>query len=217
MTVNDLIARAFAPVADLPSWQVMGEFGTYLTFYFGTPKVRMTEPTEAIRHRRLAGADGQYVLRLEAYQWVAFQDGEKMAHSESARDVVREVAARLQGQKLIALTLRTQPAGGEFVFDLGGRVTYQVRAAEEETLWTFQTRLDPDPDNVDILSFTAAGMVSLFTLRGNAAEPREYVQQTTDHVVDGGVLTVQLGAPPNGGAAGAFDNSGAGGGPPSVS
>jgi hypothetical protein len=217
MTGNDIIARAFAPIAGLPCWQALGEFGTYLTFHFGTPKVDVTEPTKAIRHRRLAGVDGQHVLRLEAYQWVAFQDGGKVAHSESPREVIRETAAWLQGQKLIALTVRTEPAGGEFLFDLGGRVAYQVRDAEEDTLWTMRTRLDPDPDDVDIVSFTAAGTVSLFTLRGSADEPRQYVQQTKDYVVRGGALAVQLGASPNGGPAAPVANSGVQEGPPSVS
>jgi hypothetical protein len=217
MTANDIILSAFSPIAGLACWQAVGEFGTYLTFHFGTPKVDVTEPSEAIRHRRLVGVDGQYVLCLEAYQWVAFQDGGKVAHSESSRDAIRDVAARLQGQKLIALTLRTQPAGGEFVFDLGGRVAYQVRGAEEKTLWTFRTRLDPDPDDADIVSFTAAGTVSLFTLRGNADEPRQYVQQTTDYVIGGGALTVQLGASPNSGPAERVANSGPQEGPLSVS
>jgi hypothetical protein len=106
----------------------------------------------------------------------------------SPRDVIRKVAATFQGQKLTALTVRTKPAGGEFVFDLGGRLAYQVRDADEQTLWTFRTRLDPDPDDVDIVSFTAAGTVSLFTLRGTVHEPREYVQETKDYMLQDGAL-----------------------------
>ncbi len=217
MTGNDIIRRAFTPIAGLPCWQALGEFGTYLTFHFGSPKLEVTEPTEALDYRRWAGVDGQYVLRLEAHQWVAFQDGGKLAHSQSPRDRIRETAARLQGQKLIALTLRAQPAGGEFVFDLGGRVAYQVRDDDEEDLWTFRTRLDPDPDDVDIVSFTAAGTASLFTLRGTVHEPRRYVQETKDFDLDGGALTVQLDAAPTAGLATPVGNSGATEGPPSVS
>jgi hypothetical protein len=165
----------------------------------------------------LARVDGQYVLRIEAYQWVAFQDGGRTALSESPRDAIRQAAATLQGQKLIALTVRTKQAGGEFVFDLGGRVAYQVRDPDEQTLWSFHTRLDPDPDDVDIVSFTAAGKVSLFTLRGTVHEQREYVKETTDYVVDGGALSVQLGASPNGGTAKPLGNSDVTKGPPSVS
>ncbi len=201
MNGNDIIARAFAPIAGLPCWQALGEFGTYLTFHFGVPKVDVTEPMESMRHRRLAGVHGEYILRLEAHQWVAFQDGGKVAHSESPREVIREAAARLQGQKLIALTVRCEPGGGEFVFDLGGRVAYQVRDASEETLWTFRTRLDPYPDDVDIISFTAAGSVSLFTLRGGADQPRHYVQETKDYVLNGGTMAVQLGPGPSCGPA----------------
>lgn len=217
MTGNDIIRSAFDPVAGLPCWQVLGEFGTYLTFHFGIPKVHVTEPTEAIRHRRLAGVDGQYELCLAAYQWVAFQDGERVAQSESPRDVIRKVAATFLGQKLTAPTVRTKPAGGEFVFDLGGRLAYQVRDADEQTLWTFRTRLDPDPDDVDIVSFTAAGTVSLFTLRGTVHEPREYVQETKDYMLQDRALGVQLGAAPNGGPATVSGNAGVTGGPPSVS
>jgi hypothetical protein len=217
MTGNDIVRSAFDPIAGLPCWQVLGEFGTYLTFHFGTPKVHVTEPTEAVRHRRLAGVDGQYVLCLEAYQWVAFQDGGRLAHSESPRDVIRQAAATLQGQKLIALTLRTTPAGGEFLFDLGGRIAYQARDPEEQTLWSLRRRLDPDPDDVDIVSFTAAGAVSLFTLRGTMAEPREYVQETRKYILEGGALAVQLGAAPNVGPAASSGSSVIREGPSSVS
>lgn len=216
MTGNDIVRSAFAPIAGLPCWQALGEFGTWLTFHFGTPKVDVTEPTEAIRHRRLAGVKGQYALRLEAYQWVAFQDGVRVAQSESPRDVIRQAAATLQGQKLIVLTVRTNPVGGEFVFDLGGRVAYQALDPKEETLWSFRTRLDPDPDNADIVSFTATGTISLFTFRGTAHEPREYMQETKSYALEGGASTVQLGAAPNGGPAGQLASSGISGGPPSV-
>ena len=56
----------------------MGEYGTYLTFHFGTPKVEVLESLAVLNHRRLARVDGQYVLSVEAYQWVAFQDGGKI-------------------------------------------------------------------------------------------------------------------------------------------
>ena len=118
---------------------------------------------------------------------------------------------------MIALSVRTKPAGGEFVFDLGGKVAYQVRDPDEQTLWSLRTRLDPDPDDVDIVSFTAAGIVSLFTLRGTAHEQREYVQETKDCVLQDGVLSVQLGAAPNGGPAMPLGNSDAREEPPSVS
>jgi len=216
MTGNDIIRSSFNPIMGLPCWQVVGEFGTYLTFHFGNPKVVVNEPTEATRHQRLAWVDGQYVLCLEAYQWVAFQDGGRLAHSESPRDIIRRAAAMLQGQKLIALTVRANPAGGEFIFDLGGRVAYQVRGPEEETLWDFTTRLDSDPDGVDIVSFTAAGTVSLFTRRGTAHQPREYVQETKEYIVEGGAMAVQLSAAPNGGPAMPLGNSGVAEAPPSV-
>jgi hypothetical protein len=192
MSGNEIIRSAFAPLAGLPCWQALGEFGTYLTFHFGVPKVDVTEPTESIRFHRLTGVQGQYVLRLEAYQWVAFQDGARLAKSESPRDVIRKTAGTLQGQKLIQIALRIRPAGGEFLFDLGGRVAYEVRDPVEETLWTLCTRLDPDPDDVNIVSFTAAGMVSLFTLRGTADEPRKYVQETKEWPVEGETLDVRL-------------------------
>jgi hypothetical protein len=127
------------------------------------------------------------------------------------------VSPRQSLSSLILASVSTKPAGGEFVFDLGGRLAYQVRDADEQTLWTFRTRLDPDPDDVDIVSFTAAGTVSLFTLRGTVHEPREYVQETKDYMLQDGALGVQLGAAPNGGPATVSGNAGVTGGPPSVS
>jgi hypothetical protein len=195
MTGNDIIRSAFTPIAGLPCWQALGEFGTWLTFHFGTPKFHVTEPSEAIHHLRFAGVEGKYVLRLEAYQWVAFQNGGWLAHSESPRDVIRQAAVSLQGQKLIALTVRTNPAGGEFVFDLGGRVAYQVRDPDEEELWSFHTRIDSDPAGADIVSFTAAGGVSLFRERGSVHKPGEYAQETEDYVIQGVALTFRPGVP----------------------
>lgn len=201
MTGSDIIRSAFDPIAGLPWWQVLGEFGTYLTFHFGTPKIHVTEPTEATCRRRLAGVDGQYVLCLEAYQWVAFQDGESLAHSESPRDVIRQAAATLQGQKLIALTVRRSPAGGEFSFDLGGRIAYQVRDPEEQTLWNLSTRLDPAPDEIAIVSFTAAGTVSRFAWRNTVNDPEAGTQETKEYILEDGLLSVQLSTVPNAGPA----------------
>jgi hypothetical protein len=217
MSGNDMIRSAFTPIAGLPCWQALGEFGTYLTFHFGTPRVEVREPSGAFGYRRRASPEGQYVLRVVAYQWAAFQDGARLAESESPRNDIRAAAATLEGQKLVGLTLRIAPTGGEFIFDLGGRIAYQRRDPAEEELWTLRTRLDPDPDNVDIVSFTAAGAVSLFTLRGTVHEPREYVQETRDYIIQGGALAVQLGAAPNGGPATPVGNSGVTEGPPSVS
>ena len=209
MSGDDIIRAAFAPIAGLPCWQVLGEFGTYLTFHFGTPAVHVHEPSEAIHHRRLAGVDGQYVLRIEAYQWVAFQDGGRLAQSESPRQDIRHAAAMLQGQKLLGFSLRTAPAGGEFVFDLGGRVAYQWKdPTETGDLWTFSTRIDPD--DVDIISFGALAKVRLFTRRGD-------LQNTAEHSCEGGWLPVQLNALPDGGPATPVGDLGVAEGPPSVS
>ena len=153
----------------------MGEYGTYLTFHFGTPKVEVLESLAVLNHRRLARVDGQYVLSVEAYQWVAFQDGGKIAHSESDREVIKRAASTLCGQKLIGAAWRTTPVGGEFHFDLGGRIVFQRKGASEtENLWTFSTRLDPHPDDVDILSFTAFAKVGLYTRRGTTPSNTEY-------------------------------------------
>lgn len=129
------------------------------------------------------------MLRLEAYQWVAFQDGSRLAHSESPRAAIRRAAAALQGQKLIALVVCAAPAGGEFIFDLGARLAYQRQKLEEVTLWNLRTCLDPDLDDVDILSFTSVGKASLFTLRGT-------VQRTQEYNLEDGALSVQLSATP---------------------
>jgi hypothetical protein len=118
---------------------------------------------------------------------------------------------------LIGLAVRTAPAGGEFTFDLGGRIAYQVQDRNERDLWTFQIRLDPDPDNADIISFTAAGKVSRFTLRGDAQEPRGYAQETREYSIPGGALAVHLGPAPNGGQAMQLGNPEIGQGPPSAS
>jgi hypothetical protein len=85
------------------------------------------------------------------------------------------------------------PLGGEFVFDLGGRVVYQLEGPEEKSnLWSLRTRLDPSPDDVDILSLSPSGNVSLFTMRGT-------VQNTKTFPCKGGWIPVQPDATSNGG------------------
>jgi hypothetical protein len=105
MLGDDIIRAAFVQISGLPCWEVFGEFGTYLTFHFATPAISIREPCEALRFRRLVSIHGEYVLSLQAYRWVAYQDGGRLAESESPRKDIRQAAAMLQGQKLLGLSI----------------------------------------------------------------------------------------------------------------
>ncbi len=190
VTSLEIIRAAFAPLVDLPCWQVTAEYGSWLTFHFGTPRVYVNEPCEATRHRRLAGVEGQYQLWIEMCDWIVFQDGSRLARSESDRETLRRTAATLEGQKLIGFSIATRPASGDFVFDLGARLSihsYDPFEADHG-LWhlsTFRGR-----DACEIITFTAAGSVSVFQQHGD--------QHTeVEHECGDGWIAVQQDAPPN--------------------
>jgi hypothetical protein len=107
-------------------------------------------------------------------EWVAFQDGARLAHSESDREAIRRAAATLQGQKLVGFSIATRPAGGEFVFDLGGRLSFRRYDPldAEDALWHLSTFRGPD--TCRIISFTASGNTSVFEQHGDHHTEAEY-------------------------------------------
>lgn len=184
LTAEILLQKATALLAGLPCWQATGEFGSYLTFHFGRPRICINEPCEALRYRRLAGVEGEYQLWLEMCDWTVFQDGAKLAHNESDRESIRCAAATLQGQKLLGFTIGVNPTGGEFVFDLGGKIAfrrYDPYDAEEE-LWHLSTYRDDT--STEIISLTALGRISAFFRKGDSYTQAEYP-------FDGGWIPVQ--------------------------
>lgn len=185
-----MIRAAFAPLAGLPSWEVVGEYGSYLRFQFGNPRIVLIEPLEALRYERLTYAEGQYELWIEMCDWVVFQDGARLAHNESERDEIRRAAATLQGQKLMGFSIQTKPAACEFTFDLGGRLAlrrYDPLDATHE-LWHLSTH--HDKDFVEIVSFTAAGCLSVFEKKGK-------FETNTEYPCEDGWIAIQNPAAPN--------------------
>jgi hypothetical protein len=116
--------------------------------------------------------------------WIVFQDGARLAHNESDRETIRRTAATLEGQKLIGFSIATRPASGDFVFDLGARLSihsYDPFEADHG-LWHLSTSREGDA--CQIVTFTAGGSVSVFESHGD--------QHTeVNHECDDGWIDVQ--------------------------
>ena len=174
----------------MPSWQVTGEFGSWLTFHFGAPRIIVNEPCEALRYRRLASAEGQYKFWIEMCDWVVFQDGAKLAHNESDRDSIRRAAGNLCGQKLLGFSIGTGPPASEFVFDLGGRLCIRRYESSDpqDGLWHLSTFIGSDACR--IISFTATSSVSVFEKQGDH-------HTEVDYCCEDAWIAVQQDAAPN--------------------
>ena len=163
----ETVRFALQPLACLPCWKITTGYSSWLTFHFGQPRISVQEALldsaigAALHFRRMADVEGEFRLWIEMSDWVVFQDGERLADSESSPSVIRKAAAALQGQILVGVQLRHSPAQCEFVFDLGGKLCCHRYAEFESTdgLWHL---FSPD----GITTFLATGESCLKNRQG---------------------------------------------------
>lgn len=124
-----------------PCWGVSNGYGSWLTFNFGKPRLEVREPNPeselAIFRMRGVRVKGEHTLRVDMAEWSIFQDGARLAHSESDREVIARAAATLEGQILLGARITPEPMATQSVFDLGGRlwVSRHRQWETEQDLW----------------------------------------------------------------------------------
>jgi len=124
--------QIWTPIYPNPAWLVKKGHGSFLTFEFGQPELKIREPgvrspdvSEKARQaaaRRLVTVSGEWHLWIYCCNWSIFYNGVKLSHNESPDDVIDRAANRLDGQKLKEVERGELPGSWLFVFDLGGKL-----------------------------------------------------------------------------------------------
>lgn len=142
------IAWAFAPILGRPAWQVKQGHGSFLTLEFGEPRLLIDEPKERRGRRyRIVTIRGDWHLWVYCCSWDIFQDGERLAHSESDHQTIEKATNQLDGQHLEKLWIEPGTVATRFEFDLGG------------ILSTFPFESDDDEPNEQWMLFEPSGRV----------------------------------------------------------
>lgn len=142
MIIDDI----FQPIYGTPCWLVEQGYGSFLTFEFGQPTLRITEPhkvseqaPETVRKnaaRRQVYVQGEWHFWVHTCAWQIFLDDHEVANHESERSTIQNAIRELNGQLLTRVhvndTLTTI-----LEFDLGGRLEISPDDYYKETsnLW----------------------------------------------------------------------------------
>jgi hypothetical protein len=125
------ITRCFGELQELPCWGVQRGHGSFLTFEFGDPHLRIREPVTAgpgtsarvarLLSRRRVHARGAWHLWIYCCDWRASENGKLIGDCSSRRSIDR-AAEFLCGQKLVDVNVVARGMRCTFQFDLGGRL-----------------------------------------------------------------------------------------------
>jgi hypothetical protein len=125
------IDNVFKPIIGKPCWQVQQGYGSFLTFEFGEPRLRIQEPRQASKQaseklrkrwaRRNFYIRGDWHLWIYICDWRIFLNNEELANDSSARKTIKNALLEIDGQALISITIKKSYVC-IFEFDLGGRL-----------------------------------------------------------------------------------------------
>ena len=125
----NLIEEAFAPLRDLPCWNVQIGFASWLKLDFGEPWIDTWEYPERITPggkrrppRRSVFVRGQWHLSTIYCEWIVFDQNSRIGGSESPERLKERAARFLNGQKLISVLVEPHFGATTFLFDLGGKL-----------------------------------------------------------------------------------------------
>lgn len=126
-----IINKIFKPIYGKPSWQVEQGYGSFLTFDFGEPHLRVREPRQASEQasekvrknlaRRLVYVRGAWHLWIYMCDWRIMFHDQELASSTSNRRTIRKATIELDGQALTQVTIKDDLIS-IFEFDLGGKL-----------------------------------------------------------------------------------------------
>lgn len=125
------VERVFAPLRDLPCWNVRRGQGSFLTFEFGAPRLVVREPITTSRDvsprvrrglaRRHVYTAGEWHLWIYCCLWQV-RDQRRLIGDWTSRQRIDRAATFLDGQKLISVSIASRGVRTVFEFDLGGRL-----------------------------------------------------------------------------------------------
>jgi hypothetical protein len=133
-----------SPILGLAAWGVKQGHGSFLTLEFGEPKLEVSERRSEDRGlRRSACVNGEWRLWIYCCHWRALQDGAQLAWSEDADEAIERSAARLNGQRLMAVSVDPMEGRSTFTFDLGGALeTWPYGDDPNDEQWIIRARTE---------------------------------------------------------------------------
>jgi len=140
MRIAPVFERVFKRIYGKPCWDVRPGHGSFLTFEFGKPHLKVYEvivaskgasakPRERLA-RRQAYVCGDWHLWIYCCNWEVLSKGKHVGDS-STKLKMRRAADILNGQKLIRLLIFPRKAQSVFEFDLGA--TLKTRPYDKES------------------------------------------------------------------------------------
>lgn len=104
-----------------PAWGAKQGYGSFLTFEFGDPELKIQEwRSEQRGFRRQAYVQGRWHIWIYCCEWRVSVDSQPIAWSEDSRDDILRATANLDGQKLTKISVSPSAGRSKFEFDLGG-------------------------------------------------------------------------------------------------
>ncbi|MDT7530925.1 hypothetical protein OVY29_19870 [Sphingopyxis sp. SE2] len=171
MSGNDVylseLDKFVRPFIGYPAWGARQGYGSFLTFEFGDPELKVEERNSEKRGlRRDAYVQGEWHVWIYCCVWRFSSHGHQIAWSEDPKDQIYRATGMLDGQKLVSVHVNPSKGQSRFDFDLGGLLeTWPVGDDLTEEQWFIYS-----PHNV--FTYRADGKYSLETPDTRAEQER---------------------------------------------
>lgn len=147
MHVAPVFERAFRRIYGKPCWKVGAGYGSFLTFEFGRPHLRVREPIAVKKRasakvrarltRRNVVVHGDWHLWIYGCEWEVFCRGKRIG-DRSTKTKVRRAIDFLDGQKLTQFSISPRKVECVFRFDLGAVLRTRPYDHESEQWLLFE-------------------------------------------------------------------------------
>lgn len=127
-----MIKSIIEKIYNLPCWSVKQGHGSFLTFEFGEPHLKIVEPRPAegitsqkVRRdfsNRKVIVHGDWHLWIYCCFWKMYFNDKLVANDNTSRRGISRALKILDGQKLIDIRIDANSGNTTFVFDLGGKL-----------------------------------------------------------------------------------------------
>ncbi len=144
ITRSSPLTSFVGPVLSLPAWGVTQGHGSFLTFDFGVPQLVVNEYNSVKRGLKTSAQErGDWHLWIYCCHWCIRLDGMQLAWSEDTRELIGGISSRLNGLKLMEVTVDPEHGTSTFAFESGFTVeTWPYDDEPEFEQWMFFSRTD---------------------------------------------------------------------------